>query len=379
MSDDYNAQYRKIEHSHSHVDPADERLHFEDFARAVGKSDIWEETALGVVGEAGEYDVLLWAAGYVLSGEGQGIWGRGNTAEREIQLIVVPRSQRGAMDDNDFVRVGWTPTERLEFGELKIEDVEDGSIWDFKGLRFSAKPPVWRLEGEAGGARFDLEYAQIGTPLWNWGPFAKAPEAGRAGYDAFVKVNGTISTGKQELEIKDGYGVREHIITGQSNDPIKNLMPPNWMWWLYTIDGDVKINFFQVNNDIQLGFVKFGEEGQVNVSSGSSDTRLNFEVIEKWEDPRTGLNLPVKWRLEMEADGLRVAVNIAAHGRAYSHWPLAHGTRMYCYLLSTMTGEVHLPDGRSISLNDQLTVNSFCRTILSASETSDGQAAKLPI
>jgi hypothetical protein len=47
---------------------------------------------------------------------------------------------------------------------------------------------------------------------------------------------------------------------------------------------------------------------------------------------------------------------------------------MYCYLLSTMTGTVDLPDGREVKLDQHLTVNSFCRTVLTAGERSDGTA-----
>jgi hypothetical protein len=52
---------------------------------------------------------------------------------------------------------------------------------------------------------------------------------------------------------------------------------------------------------------------------------------------------------------------------------------MYCYLLSTMTGDVQLPDGRLIRLDNQLTVNSFCRTILTATESLEGPAAMRPV
>ncbi|MEU6185784.1 hypothetical protein [Nocardia sp. NPDC047038] len=182
-------------------------------------------------------------------------------------------------------------------------------------------------------------------------------------------MDGTIRTSVHELELTRGYGVREHIITGQSNDPIANLSAPNWMWWLYTIKDDVKINFFQPRDGLQLGFVKYAGE-QVNIGPGNGST--DFQVTEKWEDPRTGMNLPVKWRLTMENGATTVDLDIAAHGRAYSHWPTANGTRMYSYLLSTMTGVVRLPDGRSVELDNHLAVNSFCRTVLTAAETSKG-------
>ncbi|MFP3368676.1 MULTISPECIES: hypothetical protein [unclassified Pseudomonas] len=379
MSDDYNSKYTSIKHSHAAITLDDEGTHFESLSKPSTETDFWEETALGVVGQAGDYDVLLWAAGYALSGNGEGIWGKGLSAEREIQLIVVPRAQRGTMSDNNFLRVGWTPTERLSMDQLKVTRTDEKVTWDFKGLRFEAAPPHWALKGEAGGAQFDLAYEQNGTPLWNWGPFNNAAQADRAGYDTFVSVNGSITLPEQTLELTNAYGVREHILTGQMNDPVKNLPAPNWMWWLYTIDGDVKVNFFQVNDTMQLGFVKYGEHEQVNISSQGDAGSIRFEVTEKWEDPRTGMNLPVKWRLDMEREGCKVAVDIAAHGRAYSHWPTAHGTRMYCYLLSTMSGTVELPDGRTIQLHQHLTVNSFCRTVLTATETIAGAAAKKPV
>ncbi|MNI85995.1 hypothetical protein D3C73_1430410 [compost metagenome] len=68
----------------------------------------------------------------------QGIWGPDMSAEREIQLIVVPKSQRGTMTDNNFVRVGWTPKERLHGDKFKVTATEDKVIWDFNGLKFIA-------------------------------------------------------------------------------------------------------------------------------------------------------------------------------------------------------------------------------------------------
>lgn len=84
------------------------------------------------------------------------------------------------MSDNDFVRVGWTPSERLHGDQFSVTPGEESVTWDFDGLRFVSEPPQWRLEGAAGDAEFDLTYRQKGTPLWNWGPFAKAHEQDRA-------------------------------------------------------------------------------------------------------------------------------------------------------------------------------------------------------
>ena len=103
------------------------------------------------------------------------------------------------MTDNDFVRVGWTPTERLRGDQLVITEGSNEVTWDFDGLRFVAQPPQWRLEGAAGDAEFDLTYRTKGTPLWNWGPFSEADKQDRAGYDVFVGVDGTIAPRRTSL------------------------------------------------------------------------------------------------------------------------------------------------------------------------------------
>ncbi|MGY1495920.1 hypothetical protein ACW4TU_04725 [Streptomyces sp. QTS52] len=368
MSDDYNDKYKKIEASHAPVTLADEDTHFEALAVPSSATDLWEETATGLVAEAGEYDVLLWMAGYALFGNGKGLWGPGRSAEREIQLIVVPRSQRGKMTDNNFVRVGWTPDSRLRGDRFTVTRTESSVTWDFDGLRFTARPPEWTVDGKAGEAEVDLVYEQVGTALWNWGPFEKARESDRAGYDVFTKVNGTVRTGLHDLRITDGYGVREHIITGQSNDPVKNLPAPMWMWWLYTIKDDVQLNFFQPG-PLGIGFVKYAGE---QIDFGPGKGTVSYQTLETWEDPRTAMNMPVRWSLAMENAGCRVEVEIAAHGRSYSTWTMSNGNRMYCYLLCTTNGTVHLPDGRVITYDDHLTVNSFHRTVQISNETAAG-------
>jgi hypothetical protein len=77
MSDDYSAKYKNIEHSDVSVTLEDEGTHFESLAVPSSETDLWEETALGVVAESGDYDVLLWAAGYALFGNGKGSGGPG--------------------------------------------------------------------------------------------------------------------------------------------------------------------------------------------------------------------------------------------------------------------------------------------------------------
>ena len=55
----------------------------------------------------------MWTAGYLLKGNGRGVWIDKQAAEHDIMFIAVPKANRGTMSDNDFVRSGWHRTERL--------------------------------------------------------------------------------------------------------------------------------------------------------------------------------------------------------------------------------------------------------------------------
>jgi len=121
--------------------------------------------------------------------------------------------------------------------------------WQFGEQRFVSQPthqpPRWRAQGRVAGRELDLTYTQLGHPLWNWGSFAAAAQAERAGYDVFARVDGSIRAGNTTFTIANGQGVREHILVGQSCDPIRNLPAPRVMWWLYATKGELGVNFFR--------------------------------------------------------------------------------------------------------------------------------------
>ena len=86
--DDEIAQYRVLPHEHT---------------------DLWEETAFALVAESGDHDVLMWTAGYLLKGNGRGVWIDKQAAEHDIMFIAVPKANRGTMSDNHFVRSRLAP------------------------------------------------------------------------------------------------------------------------------------------------------------------------------------------------------------------------------------------------------------------------------
>ncbi|HSW06041.1 hypothetical protein [Aquabacterium sp.] len=338
------------------------------------KTDLWEESAFALVAESGDHDLLLWTAGYLLEANGRGVWIDQASAERDLMFISVPRSQRGRMTDNNFVRTGWHRGERFARDAVRIEQSEERVVWTFDQQQFisepGAQPPAWRVAGPVAGLDLDLTYKQIGHPLWNWGPFAGAAQAQRGGYDVFARVDGSITAGERRFDIVDGQGVREHILVGQAADPIRNLPAPRVMWWLYATKGDIGINFFRPGS-VDIGTVYVGQrEIKFNPAAGMGSIR--YDTLEHWEDPRSGYHLPVHWRLQMHNAEATVELDIHCHGRAYEYWTLDAGVRLYCYQICTGHGFVQLADGRRDVFEDHLLLNSFNRTILVRQERFEG-------
>ena len=347
--DDEVAQYRVLPHEHT---------------------DLWEETAFALIAESGDHDVLMWTAGYLLKGNGRGVWIDKQAAEHDILFIAVPKANRGTMSDNDFVRSGWHRTERLALDDVRIERASDRVIWQFEQQQFVAKPPLWEAKGSIAGLELDLVYRQRASPFWNWGPFGNAAKAERGGYDVFATVNGTIKAGARTFEIENGQGVREHILVGQAADPIRNLPAPRVMWWLYATKDDVGINFFRPGI-VDIGTVYVGDR-EIKFNPAAQKGSISYRTLAHWEDPRNGYHLPVRWHLNMSSTECVVDLDISCHGRAYEHWTCDAGVRMYCYQLCLCNGFVQLQNGRKVEFEDHLLLNSFNRTILVKNERIDG-------
>jgi hypothetical protein len=337
-------------------------------------TDLWEETAFALIAECGDHDVLMWTAGYLLKSNGRGTWIDKEAAEHDVMFIAVPRANRGRMTDNPFVRSGWQPAERLPFDSVRIERGSDRVLWQFDEQQFvslpQATPPMWRAAGRIAGLELDLEYRQMGKPLWNWGSFASAAKTERAGYDVFARVDGTIKAGERTFVVENGQGVREHILVGPAADPIRNLPAPRVMWWLYATKDDVGINFFRPGS-LDIGTVYAGER-EIKFNPAAGKGTISYQTLEHWEDPRNGYHLPVRWHLNMSSADCVVDLDIRCHGRAYEHWTGDAGVRLYCYQICTGNGFVQLAGGRKIEFSDHLMLNSFNRTILVRKERIDG-------
>jgi hypothetical protein len=372
--DSYDKQYIAA-HAEVHTPPItldDEVPRFEVLQHE--KTDLWEETAFALVAECGDHDVLMWTAGYLLKGNGRGVWIDKQAAEHDMMFIAVPRANRGTMTDNPFARSGWHRTERLGFDDVKVERSSDRVSWQFEEQQFisqpNAQPPLWQAKGKVAGLELDLAYRQMGKPIWNWGSFASAAQTERGGYDVFAKVDGTIKAGDRTFVVENGQGVREHILVGQAADPIRNLPAPRVMWWLYATKGDIGINFFRPGI-VDIGTVYVGER-EIKFNPAAGKGSISYHALAHWEDPRSGYNLPVRWHLNMSSAECVVDFDIRCHGRAYEYWNCDAGVRMYCYQICVCDGFVQFPDGRKVEFKDHLMLNSFNRTILVKKERIDG-------
>src|SRR5205085_6813198 len=112
------------------------------------RTDLWEESAFALVAACGDHDVLMWTAGYLLKGNGRGVWIDRQAAEHDMMFIAVPRAQRRSMTDNHFARSGWHRTDRLPFESVRFERAADRVVWQFEEQQFISRPqeqpPLWQ-------------------------------------------------------------------------------------------------------------------------------------------------------------------------------------------------------------------------------------------
>lgn len=304
----------------------------------------WHEYLYTCTASAGEWDVLLQTRVNMLRiADHDGQWMHtGHFVEHETTLVVVPKSQRNqGMTDHDFVHTGHYHTQAHPFSDLRIDRSEDAVTWKVHGRNYVSRPPYFEARGSHGGVELDLVFKQLPPALWVLGPFEKGEITNTGGYDAPCEVQGAITVAGRKLVLENGYGIHEHMVTGKRTRIIDNLPQPDRMYWEYLINKDIFVYYFSYPKPgIELGHVRaFGEEFHFDQTAGTGVVRN--EILEHWNDPRSGQALASRWHLEMTSDRGRLDLQIAAHGRSYLYWVMNDGLRIEIWQIGTAKRRIH--------------------------------------
>lgn len=346
-----------IEHimATSDVDLNDEVLHLADTAGG----DHFESFAQILLAESRGYDLMLYTCAYAIRGQGdhQGNFMVNEGAVNQTTFIMVPQKNRGVMHDSDFIQTGWNPQQYHEAEDLKVIREGDKTTWQLKNWEQVARPPHWDLKGSHVGLGFDLTFAGSTSAWWYMGPWTDLSKTQRAGYDQLEIASGSIAVHGENYPVSEAHAIHEHLALGTSYDMLETLSDGAFYW------------IFGANDDIQL--LTFSQPGSAygrlqvegrTIPYESADVTL--DVVSRWTDPKSHLNVPCEWHMNLFSSEGILDVNVKASGRAYYFYCLKSGYIAIYMFLANANGHFMFPDGRRIEVKDMRMMIEYGRTIL---------------
>jgi len=200
--------------------------------------------------------------------------------------------------------------------EMAGADLDKGRIWnaDWSAeLRTTGGGESWLLQAAEGDHRIRLELTPLRPPVIQGrdGVSQKAEGEGNAShYYSLTRLatSGVIETGGVTYNVS-GLSWMDHEFS-------TNQLQPNqvgWDWLSLQLDDGTDWMFFQLRlND---GSRDAHSAGSVVLPDGSSVqlTAADFEMtpLDEWRSPHSGGTYPIRWRIQVPAQGLDVTISAA--------------------------------------------------------------------
>ena len=303
-----------------------------------------EQNAFAIIGESGDYDIMSTYLSYVVGGKA---WGVDRQNLRLAAFMAIPKSMRGKMHDNDFISNRVDPIHGT--GEMLYLKEKDSVTLDIAGQKIIARPPYWQLTGaEFHGVQYDVVATANGPATWTLGKYEDIVKNGMAGYDQSLSFTGSITAYGQKFELgPDTKGSRQYVTIGDkwiNGDLLKRFSRHAYIW---VISKEAEA-FVWVKDAMNL------VTGRTVVDKNTYNydpSSVQVEELDHWVDPRTGIYLPVRWRVKMESDGNRADLIVTAYARYIYSFCQTDGICTYCNFLSRADGEI-IQNGRRIEIKD---------------------------
>ncbi|HRE02603.1 MAG TPA: hypothetical protein PLV68_14980, partial [Ilumatobacteraceae bacterium] len=288
-----------------------------------------------------------------------------------IFMAIPHTDDTPSMSDNAFIRTGLHLPQYRDGRRFDIEEADGTVTWRVDDREYVWDPPNWRIRGEHAGVDVDLVAQAVGPGTWAAGPFETAAENKAFGYDVPIGVTGTITADGRTFQLDDAHGSHERAGMGQGRDIVAEVDGAEVLVADLFHD-DIHMIFGQhTGRSLNFGRIDAGSNS-VSIMPLMDQGVMSVTTLERWHDPKSGLLLPVHWRVVMSNEGANCELDVRAEGRAYWHYTTKSGVMVMVWQLSRANGTLYLPDGTQREIKDALTASRWGRSLLVADETTDG-------
>lgn len=335
-------------HLYTHpVSPSDYKDHRE---LALTGLNLWENHGWMVWDRVGKEDLLLWLSPYRIVGRHP----QTPFAVEDVALsqTVVLRSryagdERRHMHDDPFLAVGYDFGDYLPGDDLVVQQDEERAVWTIGDRKFTAQPPIWKVQGHHAGVDVDLTFESTGTALWLTDPVATVAEIQERWILVCARVRGHIVHAGQKLAI-DGFASQErHVHCGTTYDPVRLLSSRGITFHALAFE-DTQLLVCS-RPSLSLAWARLILKDRAVDFSAPSHTCTVIET-EHWVDPQNRLRVPSAWECIFEGPNGLLKLTGHAFSRAYYVWPpFKFGCAVLYWWLGDASLSYRLPSGESSS------------------------------
>ncbi|MFH2044657.1 MAG: hypothetical protein ABIK92_05885 [Pseudomonadota bacterium] len=320
-------------------------------------SDFMELNGVLVMGESEGYDIALGVGAWHVGGGRNGKWKADDAMMNQTTLVMVPQDKQGRMHDSFFVGNRLDASEWT--GKVQIIQKPDHIIWKAGNRQFISRPPYWEAKGEHLGVDCNLTLGGIGNASRCYGLWPDLPTTTRAGYEQRCWVEGTITVKGKVYTLEKAYGIHDQMTFGHSYDHMELIREPYTYIWC--LSGSVQIFLFCMPK----AGVSYGRVYVDDQEIPFSHNEITMDELELWTDPETGMQVPVRWHVNMKSTGGGVDMIVGSGGRGIYCVVNKKGYNMRYGLNARTSGSVVLSDGRSVQIPDILSYVEWGRTVMS--------------
>ncbi len=314
--------------------------------------NLWENHGWGIRSLQGEGDSLLWVAAYQLRSRPGGpfIKEKFSALQSMVTHVEYTRAQRREMHDNDFAAIGWNGPDDLRSPEaLAIRVDAREAVWSIDDMRFTAAPPVWKIEGVQRDIGYDIVLEADEPAFWLTDRTKTALESGDRWHLVNARANGSVKLEGRTIALS-GMGWHErHIHLNDAYDPAV-LLKGAGIIFHNGYSRDVNIHLM---GRPQLGIMRAKVVHDAISYDFEGKKFVSVETLQVWSDPRTRMTIPFAWLVRMDDGKASLELHVQAFARTFYLWNfLSGGVNILHWWIAEANG-VFTPPGRcSVEIAD---------------------------